>query len=473
MNESSFVTKIVDDPLNDVPRLIFADWLSERGDPRGDFIRTQCQLAGLDDRDPRRLDLEWIERKWLAQFAPSSDQRLRESTGIVSGVHDRGMLTKLVMSAGDFVENYPEILDVCPSCEIRFVDVKRDWDRLLDCGGLSRLSGVDFYNAKLGMRRLDQFLARVDLSNLRSLRLGGAAKGREAIRRIARSPNLGGLRDLVLDGAPTDADSLPLLATAPFGTSLTRLSLVGCRIGSDSLESLSRGDVFPKLKSLNLSKNSELDSEAWQRFFGSPRFNRLHDLSVRDCDLAPSDISFLARIRQPFALRRLDLRGAEFNHSVAKSLGKSSCVRGLTHLSLELCGLDDRLLRAFLEHAQGATIRSLGLALNEFASDGVEALTQWSGASDLSGLDVSCNDLHDDGVVRLLQSTELANLNRLDLRSSGIRETGAIQLAATTHLPRLTELHLSYDFHQGGYAFPKDQRAAIEATFGSHVCHFT
>jgi uncharacterized protein (TIGR02996 family) len=36
---------IVEDPLDDVPRLLLADVLEEAGDPRGEFIRVQCELA--------------------------------------------------------------------------------------------------------------------------------------------------------------------------------------------------------------------------------------------------------------------------------------------------------------------------------------------------------------------------------------------------------------------------------------------
>ena len=45
--EQAFFEEIRDQPNNDVPRLIFADWLEERGDPRGEFIRVQCDLAAL------------------------------------------------------------------------------------------------------------------------------------------------------------------------------------------------------------------------------------------------------------------------------------------------------------------------------------------------------------------------------------------------------------------------------------------
>src|SRR4051794_36091905 len=43
--DDAFLAAILAEPDNDAPRLIYADWLDERGDPRGEFIRVQCQLA--------------------------------------------------------------------------------------------------------------------------------------------------------------------------------------------------------------------------------------------------------------------------------------------------------------------------------------------------------------------------------------------------------------------------------------------
>jgi uncharacterized protein (TIGR02996 family) len=42
MDESAFLDAILKDPLADAPRFALADWLTEREDPRGLFIATQC-----------------------------------------------------------------------------------------------------------------------------------------------------------------------------------------------------------------------------------------------------------------------------------------------------------------------------------------------------------------------------------------------------------------------------------------------
>ncbi len=39
-----FAEAIADEPTNELPKLIFADWMDEQGDPRGELVRTICEL---------------------------------------------------------------------------------------------------------------------------------------------------------------------------------------------------------------------------------------------------------------------------------------------------------------------------------------------------------------------------------------------------------------------------------------------
>ena len=66
-HDDAFLQAIIANPDDDAPRLLYADWLEERGDPRGEFIRVQCALARMDEYDPRRWDLEC--RAWTLEKA--------------------------------------------------------------------------------------------------------------------------------------------------------------------------------------------------------------------------------------------------------------------------------------------------------------------------------------------------------------------------------------------------------------------
>src|SRR5262245_26584807 len=56
--EEDFLRAILDD-INDAPRrLVFADWLEERGDPRAEWLRIDCELARPGLGDDHRPALE-------------------------------------------------------------------------------------------------------------------------------------------------------------------------------------------------------------------------------------------------------------------------------------------------------------------------------------------------------------------------------------------------------------------------------
>jgi uncharacterized protein (TIGR02996 family) len=49
-----FLADIVANIDDDTPRLVYADWLDERGEEaRAEFIRLQCRMAGRAFSDPR------------------------------------------------------------------------------------------------------------------------------------------------------------------------------------------------------------------------------------------------------------------------------------------------------------------------------------------------------------------------------------------------------------------------------------
>ena len=43
--DEAFIRTIVDSPGDDLPRLVYADWLDERGDPRGAYLRAELEWA--------------------------------------------------------------------------------------------------------------------------------------------------------------------------------------------------------------------------------------------------------------------------------------------------------------------------------------------------------------------------------------------------------------------------------------------
>jgi uncharacterized protein (TIGR02996 family) len=60
-DEASFIRAVRVAPQDRTPRLVYADWLDERNDPRGELIRLEDDLAAANE-DLRPAE-EWVSRK--------------------------------------------------------------------------------------------------------------------------------------------------------------------------------------------------------------------------------------------------------------------------------------------------------------------------------------------------------------------------------------------------------------------------
>ncbi len=69
-DEAEFLAAIHADPKDDAARMVFADWLLQKNDPRGELINVQCELAALDPGDPyapRAIALDTRQLELLQQ----------------------------------------------------------------------------------------------------------------------------------------------------------------------------------------------------------------------------------------------------------------------------------------------------------------------------------------------------------------------------------------------------------------------
>ena len=56
-DEQAFIQAILADPTDDSPRLVYADWLEERSDLRGEFLRIQTALTSMPRKDKQQARL--------------------------------------------------------------------------------------------------------------------------------------------------------------------------------------------------------------------------------------------------------------------------------------------------------------------------------------------------------------------------------------------------------------------------------
>jgi uncharacterized protein (TIGR02996 family) len=80
MDEATFIAAILAAPRDDLPRLAFADWLEERGDLRGDFLRVAVYLEALSEQGPPSEMRAKVRR---AREIGALQRRLRELRPLV------------------------------------------------------------------------------------------------------------------------------------------------------------------------------------------------------------------------------------------------------------------------------------------------------------------------------------------------------------------------------------------------------
>jgi uncharacterized protein (TIGR02996 family) len=198
----AFLRTIGDNPDDDGPRHVFADWLEERGDPYGEFIRLQCERNRLADTDragrqqlTSRLDelSEQHEKIWR--------QALPRLPGVAWGPFHRGLVESIrIDTAERFLRHASSIFAVAPVRLVDFTALDAPGSSLLSRSEyLSKLTALKSHGIPIGDDGLVALVNSAYIAGLRRLFVGGNGLTDEAARAIARSCHLGKLITLFLN----------------------------------------------------------------------------------------------------------------------------------------------------------------------------------------------------------------------------------------------------------------------------------
>ena len=196
-HESAFLEAILADPDDDSPRLIYADWLDERGDAdRAEFIRVQCALHRAPADDPRRPAWHDRQRRLLAEHQA-------EWLGSLRGLFylwafRRGFLEEVTLKAQTFLDTAGSLFRAAPVRLVRLLKGAGVIDRLADCPQLRRVKALHLTGGGIGNLGTRALAGSPHVAGLATLRLGGNNIGDAGAERLAESPHLAGLRVLNL-----------------------------------------------------------------------------------------------------------------------------------------------------------------------------------------------------------------------------------------------------------------------------------
>jgi uncharacterized protein (TIGR02996 family) len=358
---------VSDSPDDDEPRLIYADYLQTRGDPRGELIAVQCALAKQPDADGalRRREAELLgahARAWRAELGVAT----------MAAHFARGFISEAVVLASDFVACAARALETRPSPRWIVVgSTLPDIEALAKLSQLARVSSLEVSGSwSYDDRELTALAASRFLGGLRTLSLRFGQIGLSGIRAIARAPSLAKLVALDLGG-----DFLPIEAQAELDEllamgSVERLALPGTRLAMGASRALARAEESA-VRSLDIASN-RLDDDALEALLEGPWCSRLSELWAFGNATGERGARAVAGLP---ALVSIDLGGNKIGPGGARALAQA---RGLRFLRLAHCEVGDAGAKALAERT--ADLEMLDLRGNVLSSSTRAQLVERYGA---------------------------------------------------------------------------------------------
>lgn len=145
-------------PEEDTPRLMFADWLDENGEPeRADFVRNQVELARFDLNDPARAPLVRKNARYLTHLAPQWKAELPRIPGVEWGDFNRGLIEEVQAASESPIVDHAADIFAVPGIHVLRLRWLRNGRKLARVRQLTRV------------RVLRMVAARADASTLRDL----------------------------------------------------------------------------------------------------------------------------------------------------------------------------------------------------------------------------------------------------------------------------------------------------------------
>jgi uncharacterized protein (TIGR02996 family) len=213
-HDEAFLEDILAHPGDDAPRLIYADWLEEHGDPRrAEFIRLQCDLARMAEGDPRRPVLQAREWDLLAAHGAAWAGPLQ---GLVERPEfRRGFIEKVQVTAAVFLRDGEALFRLTPLREVVLREVGGDLPQVVHCPHLARLTVLGLSHNRIGAAGAAALASSPHLARLTELDLSDNGIGAEGATALAASPHLANLTTLLLGGNGIGAAGAAALAASP------------------------------------------------------------------------------------------------------------------------------------------------------------------------------------------------------------------------------------------------------------------
>lgn len=294
--EDAFLQAILETPDDAAPRLVYADWLEERGDPRAEFVKVQCALAGATADDQLRHALQVREKRLLARHAGDWCAPLGLDPDQCE--FRQGFVEAVEIHSDRFLERPEAPFRVAPVRQIHFLHATKRIRELVDCHLLGKLTALDLSANALRDQGAAALAASPHLSRLTALDLGGCEIHQEGAESLARARGLNGLRLLRLAGCGIGPAGLRAILESPGLERVTELDVRGnhqcwvapnrggtwitlteTNVENDGIRLLGESREAARLESVDLSLNL-IEVSGWDAILNSPHLAGVLSLNV-------------------------------------------------------------------------------------------------------------------------------------------------------------------------------------------------
>lgn len=366
MSEKALLEEVARQPESDEPRLVLADWFDEQEDPRGEYIRVQCQLASR--RSAAGKPLNHIEFQQL-------HHRERELQGDVYALWEPHVPTT--------VKQWKCIRGVPAHGSMRFADFPEQ------AADACRRIPLEKLTLTGRATNVDKLAHSPQLNQIRALSLHNNLAPQGGLHALWESPQLSSLRMLQVDDYVFAADEAIAFGTSESLRSLIDLRLQRVHFLNGNVASLTQGPALKNLEVFGLRQTVGLMDFLLSASFGS-------------------------------RLRVLDLNGLTGQLSpITALLDRRKSYRALSHLNLSQTGVTNEQFTAFVSANRFPRLTTLAADVGTVEDEGAYVLASSDMIERLWHVRLNDHRLSDDGIRALWESARRQRQAKYWLENQG------------------------------------------------------
>ncbi|QDU92878.1 hypothetical protein [Lignipirellula cremea] len=454
--ELAHIAAVVGDPLNDTPRLAYAQWLRSNGAGEiAETIELDIRTGDMQPTDPEYLALcdrlDELQNAHgyqiyadLAKIGVLPEEEDEEGSLLyVDAWIDRGLVTNILLTdptilpgrADEFFYAAPFVL----SLEFWYDPI--EMQALMQLPQMAQLHSLKFTLSELSTEDVRFLTESEHLTGLRQLELGGVEDPVAAARLLAKSILLGQLTHLAFDDVEIGEAGLRNLLSSGKLRQLKNLALGGARLGEQGLLPLLQCQDLSGLEELNLERNLDLGPAIGRLAVSS--LKGLRRLSLASCYGGWEDgfRSFVEQLALP-RLEALNLANNELGDAGARALAAAPWLARLKELNIAQCGVTVAGMQALAASRYLDQLTHLDCSENDLSEGGLAALVSARNLR-LEGLTAIDCQLEAADVQALAKAPSCSSLLWLDLSGNDFDEDVVDALCNATFAGRLLSLSLS------------------------------